>query len=101
VSVVRLHRERLLSLRRLCRLTGSRPAWVAELVELGVLEARGERPTRWRFDERALTRSLRARRLAADLGLNPPGIALAFDLAERLRRTRHELDALRGSAPRR
>lgn len=88
--------ESPIGLRRLCRLTGARPAWVAELVELGVLEVRGERPGRWRFDDEALSRSLRARRLAIDLGLNPPGIALALDLADRLRRTRRELDALRG-----
>ena len=95
MKVIRFETPRAIGLRRLCRLTASRPAWIAELVEHGVIEASGERPVRWRFDETALARSLRARRLAADLGLNAPGIAVAMELSDRLRRTRRELEALR------
>ncbi|MEE4300705.1 MAG: chaperone modulator CbpM [Pseudomonadales bacterium] len=99
MSVIRFEMGQAIGLRRLCRLTGTRPAWIAELVAHGVIEVRGERPTRWRFDEAALGRSLRARRLAADLGLNAAGVAVAMELADRLRRTRRELDALRRQSP--
>lgn len=99
MRVIRFEVGHAVGLRRLCRLTGTRPAWIAELVAHGVIEVRGERPARWRFDETALARSLRARRLAADLGLNAPGVAVAMDLADRLRSARRELDALRRQSP--
>lgn len=98
MTVIRFERRHDIGMRRLCRLTGARPTWIAKLVEHGVIDARGERPAHWRFDETALILSLRARRLATDLGLNAPGIAVALELADRLRRTRRALEALRRGA---
>ena len=83
------------ALRRLCRLTGARPALVAQLVEHGVVEVRGSRPLHWTFDDRALARALRALRMQRDLGLNAPGVALAMELSDEVRRLRSQLRQVR------
>lgn len=93
MSVVQIERVEV-SLRRVCRLSGARPGWIAELVDHGVLEVRGPTPTRWRFDEHALSRLLRARRMQRDLGLNPAGIALALELSDEVRRLRQRVRTL-------
>lgn len=94
MRVVQIEAQLEVSLRRVCRLSGARPGWIAELVEHGVLEARGPTPTRWRFDQQALSRLLRARRMQQDLGLNPAGIALALELTDEVRMLRRRVRAL-------
>ena len=54
--------------------------WVVE----GVLEPRGRTPEEWRFGGRSLARMRLATRLARDLELNTPGVALTLDLLERI-----------------
>ena len=63
--------------------------WVSE----GVFEPAGERPDEWRFSGVALRRVRTAQRLAHDLQINPPGVALALDLLD-------EIDALRARVKR-
>ncbi|MBB5462360.1 chaperone modulatory protein CbpM [Paraburkholderia sp. Clong3] len=58
--------------------------WVSE----GVFEPKGDQPQEWRFSGAAFRRVRTAQRLARDLQINPPGIALALDLLD-------EIDALR------
>lgn len=62
-------------------------AWVFE----GVLEPFGESPQDWRFSGECLRRALLARRLALDLELNPPGVALALDLLDEIAALRARL----------
>jgi len=59
-------------------------AWVLE----GVLEPAGDSPGDWRFRGECLRRARMARRLAQDLGINPPGVALALDLLDEIARLR-------------
>lgn len=94
--VIRIESRTRMSLRRLCRLSGARPALVAQLVEHGVVEVRGTRPIRWTFDEAALARALRALRMQRDLGLNTAGVALAMELSDEVRRLRSQLRHTRG-----
>ena len=54
--------------------------WVVE----GVLEPSGRTPDEWRFGGRSLARMRLAMRLARDLDLNTPGVALTLDLLERI-----------------
>jgi chaperone modulatory protein CbpM len=63
--------------------------WVSE----GVFEPTGEQPQEWRFSGAVLRRVRTAQRLARDLQINPPGIALALDLLD-------EIDALRARVKR-
>ncbi|MGF6756982.1 chaperone modulator CbpM [Paraburkholderia sp. GAS42] len=77
----------------LCRVTGASEdeltLWVAE----GVFDPDGTGPQDWRFSGASLRRVRTAQRLAHDLQINPPGIALALDLLD-------QIDALRAQ-PRR
>ena len=54
--------------------------WVVE----GVLQPRGESRESWRFGGDSLARIRLATRLARDLDINTPGVALALDLLERI-----------------
>ncbi|MEM5371249.1 chaperone modulator CbpM [Paraburkholderia azotifigens] len=54
--------------------------WVAE----GVFEPKGATPQEWRFSGALLRRVRTAFRLARDLQINAPGIALALDLLDEI-----------------
>ena len=54
--------------------------WVFE----GVLQPRGTSRESWRFGGETLARMRLAARLARDLELNAPGVALALDLLDRI-----------------
>lgn len=83
--------DETLTLAQVCNSCGVHAEWVTLLVEHGILEpvATDERP--WRFATQHLTRVHTARRLARDLDLNAPGIALALELMDEVRELRHEL----------
>ncbi|WOD14345.1 chaperone modulator CbpM [Paraburkholderia kirstenboschensis] len=77
----------------LCRASGASEQqltlWIAE----GAVEPQGTTPCEWRFSGAALRRVRTARRLAQDLEINAPGIALALDLLD-------EINALRARSRR-
>ena len=62
-------------------------AWVLE----GVLAPVGESPQDWRFSGESLRRARLALRLARDLEVNPPGVALALDLLDEIAELRARL----------
>ena len=64
---------------------------IVSLVHEGAIPAQGERPQDWRFGGEELARARRAVRLARELDINPPGIALALDLLEEIDRLRAAL----------
>jgi len=61
------------------------PGWVAELVEVGVLEPQGPSPDAWSFPVSALSRARTVVRLVDDLGVNLAGAALILELLEERR----------------
>ena len=65
-------------------------AWVFE----GVLEPVGGSPQEWRFSGESLRRARLALRLARDLEINPPGVALALDLLDEIAALRARLQRL-------
>jgi chaperone modulatory protein CbpM len=77
----------------LCRASGASEEqltlWIAE----GAVEPQGTAPREWRFSGAALRRVRTARRLAQDLEINAPGLALALDLLD-------EINALRARSRR-
>lgn len=66
-------------------------AWIAELVQEGILVVEGEDPAAWRFDSSALARALKARRLQRDFGANLEALGLILDLMEQVERLRSAL----------
>lgn len=91
-------------LREFCEHCAENAERVIEMVESGVLSPSGARPTEWRFTIHSVVRLQKARRLARDLEINLPGIALALELLEQVESLReqvrgmeHELALLRRS----
>lgn len=72
-------------------------AWVARLVEVGIVPARGAQPGDWRFHSADLQRALTARRLERDFDAGLDLAALILDLSEELRRLKARLRALNGA----
>jgi|SRR5580658_2800293 chaperone modulatory protein CbpM len=75
-----------LSLAELCRACSVGEEQVTIWVVEGVLAPAGERPREWIFGSRSLMRAQVAVRLTRDLEINPPGVALALDLLEKIER---------------
>lgn len=80
----------------LARACGAEVEWVAQLVEVGIVEASGPRPAEWRFYSLDLQRALDARRLERDFGAGLDAVALILDLSQEVRRLKAQLRALGG-----
>jgi chaperone modulatory protein CbpM len=59
-----------------------------------VLQPAGQQPQEWRFTGAALRRARLAQRLAQDLEVNMPGVALALDLLDQIERLQAQLAQL-------
>ncbi|MBB1626112.1 chaperone modulator CbpM [Achromobacter sp. UMC71] len=81
----------------LARACGAEVEWVAQLVEVGIVEASGPRPAEWRFYSLDLQRALDARRLERDFGAGLDAVALILDLSQEVRRLKAQLRALGGA----
>lgn len=77
--------EERLSLAQLCRLCRLQQEAIVEMVEEGILEPEGERPTDWRFPGTCVTHVRIVVRLQRDLGVNLAGAAVVLDLLERIK----------------
>ena len=77
----------------LCRSLGCEFELIISLVHEGVVEPLGESVDSWRFAGTALHRASRALRLARDLEINPPGVALAMLLLDEIGRLETDLSA--------
>jgi chaperone modulatory protein CbpM len=74
-----------ISAEEICRITSLSVTTLAELVDLGVVHPRGERPAAWELPVSVLPALQTAARLMADLELNVSGAAVAMELLERRR----------------
>jgi chaperone modulatory protein CbpM len=82
----------------LARACGAEVEWVAQLVEVGIVNASGSGPSAWRFYSVDLQRALHARRLEHDFGAGLDAVALILDLSQEVRRLKSQLRAL-GAMP--
>ncbi|MET0207632.1 MAG: chaperone modulator CbpM [Burkholderiaceae bacterium] len=79
----------------LAHAVGANIDWVAQLVEVGIVDVpppRGE-PDRWRFESHDLQCALEARRLERDFGVGLDAAALILDLQREVRRLKAALVA--------
>lgn len=81
-----------LTLVELCRACSVSEEHVSAWVLEGVLEPSGNSPPEWRFAGASLRRARTAARLARDLEVNAPGIALALDLLDEIAALRARLE---------
>ena len=89
-----LEEDAELSLDQLCRISELSEREIIELVDQGVIDPRGRRRSSWRFEAVSLRRIRISRNLQRELGVNPPGVALALDLLEELEELRARLKRL-------
>ena len=80
-----------LTLVELCQACSVEEEYIVTWVYEGVLEPAGESPQDWRFGGDSLRRARLALRLAIDLEINPPGVALALDLLDEIAKLRVQL----------
>lgn len=80
------------SLEELCQSCQGDVAWISELVEQGIIEPQGRSPSEWRFSSVSVVLAAKAKRFDRDLGLNPAGIALVFDLLNEIERLHARLN---------
>ena len=76
--------EVLLTLGELCQASSSEEELLAQFVFEGILEPVGQSPQDWRFGGDSLRRARLAQRLATDLEIAPPGLALIIDLLDEI-----------------
>jgi chaperone modulatory protein CbpM len=84
----RLEHLQIVTVTEACRICRVEIEFVRELVVEGVFEMPGDEPSSWQFDADQLAQLIKAARLARDLRVNPPGIALALELLNALDRAR-------------
>jgi chaperone modulatory protein CbpM len=65
--------------------------WVVELVEHGVIEPVDRSSLEWQFTGLSVVQVWKAQRLQRDLGLNPSGVALVFDLLAQIEKLQAQL----------
>lgn len=94
-SVTVVGRGSPLGVTELAHAVGADVDWVAQLVEVGIVEMpppRGE-PAHWRFESHDLQCALEARRLERDFGVGLDAAALILDLQREVRRLKAALAA--------
>lgn len=87
-------RAESLSADDLARACGAEVEWVAQLVEVGIVQTASPQPADWRFYSNDLHRALEARRLERDFGAGLDAAALILDLSQEVRQLRAQLRAL-------
>jgi chaperone modulatory protein CbpM len=86
-----LEEEAEVSLAQLCQACGLSEEEIVKLVDEGIIDPVGHKPTVWRFHAVSLRRVRITRNLQQELGVNTPGAALALTLLEELEELRARL----------
>ncbi len=82
-------------LKDVCEVCGVHAEYVVEMVEAGIIDAKGDKPTTWRFSAVSVMRSRKALRLRRDLEINIPGLAVTLDLLDEVESLRTQVQALK------
>ncbi len=84
----------------LCRACNASESHIELWVSEGVLQPTGASRDEWRFGGRSLARMRVAMRLARDLEINSPGVALALDLLDEIELLEAKLRRVSARPPR-
>lgn len=78
-----------LNIQELARLCGTKPEWVMQVVEVGILSPQDQgNSTEWHFVSADVSRALEARRLEYQMGANLDSVAMMMDLIQELRKAK-------------
>ena len=91
-----LEEEAEMNLAQLCQACELSEEEIVKLVDQGIIDPVGHKPSTWRFHAVSLRRVRITRNLQQDLGVNAPGAALALNLLEELEELRARLRRLEG-----
>jgi len=96
-TVVAISSENPMTAHELAHACGADTDWVAQLVELGIVEAPppATSPEDWHFYSADLQSALEARRLERDFGVGLEAAALILDLQHEVRRLKAALQVQR------
>ncbi|HEX6725836.1 MAG TPA: chaperone modulator CbpM [Nitrospira sp.] len=83
--------ECVLTAEELARACRAEVSWIAELIEVGILEPQGEEQSGWRFCAADLTCARRAARLQRAFEANTDAVALMLNLLGEIDRLRERL----------
>ena len=83
--------EGVLTTEELARACRAEVSWIAELIEVGILEPEGEEQTGWRFCATDLTFARRAARLQQAFAVSTEAVAVMLDLLAEIERLRDRL----------
>ncbi len=83
--------ECVLTAEELARACRAELSWIAELIEVGILEPQGEEQSGWRFCAMDLTCARRAARLQQDFAVSTEAVAVMLDLLAEIERLRDRL----------
>ncbi len=83
-----------LTIKELCTVCKVEAGDIVTYVEEGLLIAEGKDRQNWRFSETSIINIQKATRLRQDLGLNPAGVALVFDLLSQIDELKTRLNQL-------
>ena len=83
-----------LTLDEFCHATRTQREIVLQMVENQLIEPLGAAPEEWRFDSFSLKRGRIAASFYHDLEINMPGIALAFDLLDKIEKLQQQIEIL-------
>ena len=81
----------VLTTEELARACRAEVSWIAELIEIGILEPQGEEQSDWRFCAADLTCARRATRLQRAFGASTEAVAIMLDLLAEIERLRDRL----------
>ena len=97
ISAAAIGLDNPIAARELAHACGADLNWVAQLVELGIVnhESTQASATDWYFDSADLQSALDARRLERDFGVALDAAALILDLQHEVRRLKAQLQARR------
>ncbi len=98
IAGVIIEESHTLTLEEFCSATQTEKQTIIKMIEYQLIQPIGDSPEEWRFDSLSLKRGRMATSFYRDLEVNMAGIALAFELLDKIQELQHHVDLLQGLA---
>ncbi len=94
IAGVIIEESHALTLEEFCSATQTEKQTIIKMIEYQLIQPIGDSPEEWRFDSLSLKRGRMATSFYRDLEVNMAGIALAFELLDKIQELQHHVDLL-------